>query len=266
VRSSPFRFVAGLVPFGTDFGNGAADRQFFQIDNERARCLCAKQAVSATRHAVLARDGAEEHVHQRVLPWIRKTLATEHPNLFAPAPDSYRAVAANVQEDLVVLHRRQDGTDAAIMVDVCFPSDWRPERIVGTGFRFIHGPVPGFADSDAQAAAMVAAMIDRGPHVRFVWTLTADDHLDHHPEQGRHTAWRDATQGFLRVERQVTVPFTEVNASLFLIRTYLYGFADLGRAQRVTIARALQTMPEAAARYKNFLASKSTILRLLDAD
>jgi hypothetical protein len=263
VQATPFRFRAGFHPFGTDFGNGPADRQFFQIDAQRERYRREKRRVNPARHRLLARDDAEGAVHALVLDWIQTTLAREHPGRCAPPLDSYREIAAQIQEDLVVMHRRDDGSDAAILVDVCFPSDWRPERIAGTDFRFIHGPVPGFAERPAEARALVRAMIERGPHIRFVWTLTADDELDHHPEEGRRIAWEATEQGYLRVERQVTVPFPFVNAALFLIRTYLYPFAELTGGQRGRIARALETMPEAAARYKGFLAARPAILRLL---
>lgn len=263
VKPAPFRFQAGLAPFGTDFGNGAADRQFFQIDCQRARYMDAKQRVNPSRHRVLARDAAERCVHSRVLPWIQTTLQREHPQLFGQTPETYRDLAGQVQEDLVVMRRCTDGSDAAVAVDVSFPSDWRPERIIGTDFRFIHGPVPGFADREPQARALVSAMIERGPHVRFVWTLTADGELDHHPEEGRRTSWQESKQGFLRVERQVTVPFREVDASLFLIRTYLYPFGELTNEQRQRIAWALETMPADAGRYKGFFVAMPAIGRLL---
>jgi hypothetical protein len=263
VRSTPHRFQAGLLPFGTDLGNGETDRRFFQIDTQRERYLALKTRVDGARHRVLERDAYERRVHQRVLAWIRETLHGEQPVLFAQPPDSYRDIAAAVQEDLVVLHRTADGRNAAIAVDVCFPSDWRPERIVGTDFRFIHGPVPGFADSEAQAAAMVAAMIDRGPYVRFVWTLKPSDDLDLHPEEGRHATWDDAAIGFLRVERQVTVPFPGVGASLFLIRTYLYAFSSLSAAERTVLRTAVERLPAPVARYKGLAAAQGLILSKL---
>jgi hypothetical protein len=263
VKPTPFRLQAGLLPFGTDFGNGRTDREFFQLDEQRERYLRAKGAVDPSRHAVLCRDDGERRTHATVVPWIRRTLAAEHPEVARGVAEEYRALSLAVQEDLVVLHRGAGGDDAAILVDVSFPSDWRPDRIAGTDFRFIHGPVPGFADAAAQAASMVTAMIERGPYVRFVWTLAADDFLDHHPEQGRRRAWSEATEGFLRVERQVTVPFAEAQASLFLIRTYLYPFSDLTGEEREVLRRSLATMPPEAARYKSFTAAMPDILRLL---
>ena len=263
IKPSAFRFQAGLHPFGTDFGNGAADGLYFQVDEQWRHYVREKGRGSPARHGVLGRTADERRANQRVLDWVRETARREHPDLFAIPPQTLRGIAARVQEDLVVVHRRADGRDAAIAVDVSFPSDWRPERIIGTDFRFIHGPVPGFADNDAQARSLVSAMIDRGPYVRFVWTLKADDDLDHHPDAGPHRGWSPDGEGFLRVERQVTVPFPEVSAALFLIRTYLYGFRSLSAAERSALAKAVQTMPAAAAAYKGLVEPREIILALL---
>ena len=263
VKPTTFRFQAGLVPFGIDFGNGDADRRYFQVDEQRDHYLLAKRAVNPRRHRVLERNAAERDALAAVLAWVRATLRREHPALFSPPPENYRGIADQIQEDLVVMHRRGDGTNAAILVDVCFPSDWYPDRVAGTDFRFIHGPVPGFADADAQARSMVSAMIDRGPYVRFVWTLKADDFLDHHPEEGRHGSWSDEGAGFLRVERQLTVPFADVDTALFIIRTYIYPFASLRADDRRRIADAVEAMPIEAARYKGLVDAKPIILGLL---
>ena len=170
----------------------------------------------------------------------------------AGEPDAfYAAVVAVVQEDFVVIRRDAERTaEAAIAVFVSFPAGWRPERILGASFREIHGPVPGFADDPAQARAIAATMIERGPYVRFVWTITADDHLDHHSDEGRREPWREESRGWLRVERQVTVPFPAEESALFLIRTYLYAFDDLAPRQREILSRALRAMPDPVARYK----------------
>lgn len=263
VRPSPFRFQAGLHPFGTDFGNGAADRRYFQTDDQRARYLDEKRRIDPRRHRVDAGDDRQRRAMARVLEWTAATLAAEQPDRFTPAPTALRAIGAAVQEDLVVLHRRADGRDAVIATDVSFPSDWRPEAIVGADFRAVHGPVPGFADDPAQARSLVAAMIERGPYVRFVWTLKPDDRLDHHPERGPFPPWSADGDGFLRVERQVTVPFPDVAASLFLIRTYLYPFTALEPAERAALDRAVQAMPEPAARYKSIAACRAVVRGLL---
>lgn len=246
---------AGLRPFGTDFGNADVDRQFFQLDSEATRYREAKRRTPATRSDVVANTTAETRAHTTVLEWIHTTWNEEHsddplPSLPSSPQDAYAAVARHVQEDLTVLAREGEGPEAAIAVFVDFPSGWRPERILGTTFAEIHGPVPGFAEDAEQAHSMVASMIDRGPYVRFVWTLSADDALDHHPEEGGRRAWSDAERAWLRVERQVTVPFPSVGASLFLIRTYVYPFEDLTREERAQLREAVRAMPPEVAQYK----------------
>lgn len=162
------------------------------------------------------------------------------------------------------------------MLHVCFPSSWRPERLLGASFSEIHQPVPGFAKNERAEQSMIKAMIDHGPYVRFVWTLSADDYLDHHPVFGESnnqnacaalpapiTQWQTASQGWLRVERQVSVGFPKLNAAVFLIRVYVYSFAQLSTRRRQTLANAVASMPEDIARYKAIAGHRKTILSLL---
>jgi len=265
VRRAPLRMEAGLRRFGTDFGNGDVDRLFFQRDREEARYLAAKAAAPPGRHGVLARDEAERRVHRRVQEWMQAQLAQEHPDVAAQCDGTYASLAARVQEDFAVLHRPQRD-ESAIAMFVSIPSGWRPERLLGASFRTIHGPVPSFADVEAQSASMVASMIERGPYVRFVWTLAADDHLDHHPEEGKRSPWSAAGAGWLRVERQVMVPFPAESASLFLIRVYVYPFAALSPEERETLAAAIEAMPDDVARYKGLAGEPREIALSLLAD
>ncbi len=248
VRDRPYRMEVGLSRLGTDFGNGAADALFFQVDSERQRYLRCK-AELAIAGEELSETESQRRVHDAVISWMVATLAREHPQI-AVAQPTYAAVAAVLQEDFAVVQRDESGDDRAIAVFVSFPSGWRPETILGAGFKEIHGPVPGFAMADAANASMVATMIERGPFVRFVWTITADDHLDHHPERGRREPWREDGKGWLRVERQVTVPFAAEDAALFLIRVYNYPFESLSAAERAVLRRSLEQMPAEIAAYK----------------
>lgn len=263
VRPRPYRMEAGLVPFGRDFGNGPRDRLYFQVDDELDRYRRARREVGTRRHRLLEGGRARRACHEAVLAWMSAVLQREHPDLAGGTPRSYGALAAAVQEDFAVLRRRPDGRSEAVAVFVSFPSGWRPEAIGGADFARIHEPVPGFAENPAAAASMVTAMIERGPYVRFVWTVTADDRLDHHPDTSRRVAWADATQGWLRVERQVTVPFPAVGAALFLIRTYLYPFGSLGAGERRVLAAALEQMPPEIARYKGLAGEAGSIARRL---
>jgi hypothetical protein len=251
VVQRPYQMEVGLSRLGTDFGNGAVDRHFFQVDAERQRYLRAKREAPAHRYSCLRRGGEDDRVHAAVIGWIRHTVAREHPEIAAQSRlETYEEVSRSVQEDFAVVHLNDRGESEMAAVYVGLPSGWRPERVIGASFAATHGPVPDFADRTETVDSMVRTMIERGPYVRFVWTISADDNLDHHPEEGRRTAWSEGGPGWLRVERQVTVPFAVQRASLFLIRVYLYPFDSLDSSQRDTLAVALESMPAAIQRYK----------------
>ncbi len=279
VSAKPLRMQAGLLRFPVDLGNGDADTRSFQLDDEAPRYLAAKLALlapggspSGPRHALRERNSAEARAHAAVLAWIDRTLDREHPDrprLTEPPRSAYDARLRLLQEDAVVLQRDAEGRDAAIMVHVYFPSGWRPERMLGASFAAIHRPVPDFADDARAARSMVDAMVERGPYLRFIWALYPDDVLDHHPEDGGRVPWPAAAgqsgAGVLRIERQITVPFPDVDASLFLIRTYLRPFATLEPIERGTLVRAIEGMSEPIRRYKGVLGHEATILGLLHA-
>ncbi len=252
---------AGLSRFGTDFGNGAADSRFFQFDAQVEVTLAAKRAV-LSRFGPMpgpwCRTAAELDVHRAVLSWLGATLEREAPERCHGAPptplepgEHYDFFARQLQEDFAVVHVDESGKNAVIAAHVCFPSGWRPERILGQDFLAIHAPIPEFERVGNASPALVSAMITRGPYVRFVWTLSADAALDHHPDHGQRASFADpGATGYLRVERQLTVPFPEVRASLFLIRTYLYPFDSLDELQRRDLGSAVEAMSPALRQYK----------------
>ena len=277
VEPTALRMRPRLQPFGADFGNGAADQRYFQRDTSeplylRAKSTPARPGSSAPRERYrVARGEAEDAAHHAVLAWIDQLPEADRPA--APFGDDsrdphtrYVALSDAVQEDFVVQQRDDSGNDRAIAAYVCFPSGWRPESILGWSFQRIHEAVPDFADHDAPARSLVTAMVERGPYVRFVWTICADDNLDHHPEEGARSRFGPGARlGWLRIERQVTVPFVDQQASLFLIRTYLRAFSSLSAAEREILRRALSSMPESTARYKGLADSLSHAIAALAA-
>jgi hypothetical protein len=258
-----------LQPFGTDFGNGDLDRHYFQRDRLEDEYRARTRGGPRERFRVAEGSAREDAAHAAVLDWSTTTLANERPDVTLPdagasVRERYVAIRDAVQEDFVVQLRDEDGGDRAIAVFVCFPSHWRPEGILGWSFQRIHAAVPEFADESAAAESLATAMIERGPYVRFVWTVVAHAELDHHPEDGPGTRFEaGAREGWLRVERQVTVPLPEQHASLFLIRTYLTPFAELDTSERDVLAAAIRCMPEASARYKGIEERREFILGAL---
>jgi hypothetical protein len=256
IQSTPLKMVAGLRAFGADFGQGALDQRYFQRDGERARYLAAKRAVAPERHWLAGEDEEAACAREAALRWLRETLAREDPEALAEADqdlearDPFDAIARAVQEDFAVLCAGEHDEGRTVALDVRFPSGWHPERLAQASFRAIHAPVPGFVDSALAARSMVRAMTERGPYVRFVWTLCRDEVLDHHPERTNAGSWDHAERLFLRVERQVSVALPAARASVFLIRTYVYPYASLCADQRTTVRAALAAMPSDVRHYK----------------
>jgi hypothetical protein len=265
VKPEPLRMQAGLFRFGTDFGNGAADHAFLPRDATTARYLAEKAQVLALhpqRDGSSIRDELDERAFAAAEAWLLETLRAE--GLVTTLPGSRPALTRALVEDFAVLRRHADGTDRVLWLQACFPSGWRPEDVLGQSFARIHARIPAFEAVASKAASLVEAMVTRGPYVRFVWTISADDALDHHPEQGRRLAWSPTTaRGFLRVERQITVPFPDLSACVFLIRTYLYGFDELCDEHRETLALALELMPPELVRYKQLTSAVPRALQLL---
>ena len=192
----------------------------------------------------------DRSAHCKSLEWFWRTLHAEYPQL--PTCDPSLDISAQwdfasslIQSDIAVISAPPN--DKIITTRISFPSGWAPERIIGQSFWGLHGPVPTFANRKANAENLANAMCTKGPFVRFVWTVCGDDTLDHHPQTHR-PLWDGLTGGYLRVERQLTVPLGL--CSVFLIRTYLYPLDELDAISRHILGVSLSKMPANFARYK----------------
>ncbi len=269
VIDGPLRVQPSLTRLGTDFGNGPADSLAFQRDECTPAYLKQKAAVLARSdfQAGMERTPAAEIAVTHVLDWMRERLLGEHgidvPRHADPAATA-DALARALAEDFVILTRGEAG-ERCSLVHVCFPSNWHPERVFGLGFAALHSPVPGFAALGPAIPRLVRAIFERGPYVRFVWTVCPDAQLDHHPDRARPSWPVVDGRGYLRVERQSLFPFPEQDASLFLIRTYLYEFTQLTPSERSTLRGALTQLPREMLRYKGLETQLPHILQALCA-
>jgi dimethylamine monooxygenase subunit A len=252
VKAEPLRMQPGLLRFGTDFGNGEADQRFFPGDETAALYLAAKARVLAAypeRERRCVESEQEGACLAAAEAWFSETLVAEGQASASRAVGE--GLGRELAEDFAVLHVNDARVDRVLWLSACFPSGWRPEHVIGRSFSQIHRVIPAIDRVLRGSRGLVEAMVTRGPYVRFVWTISADDELDHHPEQGKRRPWtNDTMQGFLRVERQTTIPLPVVRGSIFLIRTYLYRFDELTRDRRDVLAQALAQMPLAVAKYK----------------
>ena len=249
--SGKYEVKPGLMPLGTDYGNGAADGWTFQFDSGFAAYRSVKRAARAERLGKYyqTHDFAPE-IAGTVNRFVARRLADEHPGLFAldergealtlhcaltgetlqfdaemrhvtatdadpPYADAFDALAVQVQEDLAVV-RRVEGKDWACAIHLCFPYRWTAEEKIGLDFVTMHLAVPGM--ETFRKPGMVTNMIKFGPFTRFVWELCTDDRLNHHKEPPPGIdleAWRER-------------PFDPQQPRLFLRveREVLHGFPE----------------------------------------
>lgn len=213
--SGKYEVKPGLVPLGTDFGNGAADALTFQFDASFRDYRKVKERARAERlEKYYQTRGFAPEILGTVCRFVARRLAEEHAGLFAleeggrettlrcaltgetlqfdpemrrvagadanpPYADPFDALAAQVQEDLAVV-RRVDGKDWACAIHLCCPYRWTAEEKIGLDFVTMHLPVPGM--ETFRKPGMVTNMIKWGPFTRFVWELCTDDRLNHHRE------------------------------------------------------------------------------------
>ena len=266
VSEKPLSMSPGINHFGTDFGNGERDLLYFQRDAQFSIYIETKKQVETDRHWAFFENDQHKLLHQKAINWILKKqevelaikpseVHLETANSQVNLLETYTELSFNVQEDIALI---ADQPASLIMGNISMPSFWAPQRIKGANFWQIHQPVPTFPRDEITGNRLVSLISSKGPYVRFVWTVANDDRLDHHPDKGR-TSWQEDQKLYLRVERQVTIPFEGLGA-LFLIRTYLYSFSELTQTELNILKTAIKSMPENIARYKGLWDGKDVIV------
>ncbi|AUT00636.1 hypothetical protein CLI64_09650 [Nostoc sp. CENA543] len=211
----------GMMAFGSCFGNGQADKQVFQIDENFADYRQAKLLARAERLSKYYQSyDYSQTVAGAIARLIVERLTQEHPQYFdyqkstansfifysrltneklyldanwelqrvegstvSPVyASTLDALAAQIQEDITVICCGNDGRNWLSAIHLCYPNHWSAEEKIGKDFAAIHTPVAGIEKINRRADAIVNTMIYRQPMVRFAWGLSTDTRLNHHPE------------------------------------------------------------------------------------
>ena len=212
IRGGRYDVAPALRPLDTPFGNGEADRQVFQLDDRFSECRSNKRACRSAlpgRHRYSGDLEPEAACHAAA--FIAQQLAREHPAWFSLAEtpggtrlecrltgetlyfdrgmrldrvegsagvlayaDALDALCSQFQEDLAIVRAEPGRGDWLAAYQICAPTHWAPEEKAGKSFAAIHAPVPGIEPIVRVADAMVDAMVNRGPFVRFVWGIDTD--------------------------------------------------------------------------------------------
>ncbi|MBX3745802.1 MAG: DUF3445 domain-containing protein [Verrucomicrobiae bacterium] len=189
------------------------------------------------------------------------------PDAGSSQPSSVWDLTAPLEPDLIWLTR---GTAGHRMVAglVCFPSSWAPEERIGLPIEAIHQVVPGLNPALGDAIERFLQRLPEGiAWLRANWGIAASPERNQHPLRRlpRLTPPLDPAGVWVRIEHQALVALPESDGILFGIRIEQSPIDDFRRNPALAsgLARALQTMPEAMARYKGLADVRDELIRVL---
>lgn len=312
LKNGRYEVNPGLHPFGTDFGNGEQDKLVFQFDRDFARYRQSKiEARQERLSKYYLTSGLSPESIRGVVKFILHRLVEEWPLLFSlandgkrlvlraeltkeelifnenydlvsqlsdldtPYADAFDALTMQIQEDLAIwcLDKEQE-KEWLGACHVFSPNHWNPEEKIGKTFAEAHIPVAHIERINKVSMAIVDAIVNKGPYVRFAWGVATDNRLNHHPvppQSLTDDTWTgrrftlENPELFLRVERQTLWPFPKEGASLFAIRTYFVKAQTfLGKPEFLDpLISAIETMTPEARKYKGLTETASDIVQWL---
>jgi len=307
--SGRYEMKAGLAPLSTDLGNGEQDGQVFQLDSGFGEYRRVKELARAEKldKYYQVRD-CDPELMGTVARFIAGRLVEEHPEKFSleegdgevvlncglsgevlrfdaemrevrgetgmpPYSDPLDALAMQVQEDLSVVCRVGE-KDWVCAIHLSCPHTWTAESKIGMDFVTMHAHVPGM--NRIRRAGMVNVMVEAQGLARFVWSLSTDRRLNHHPEVPAGVdaaAWEEKhfdpanPRLFLRVEREVLWGFQERDAALFALRTSFRDCEEVRRDPALCepLCASIESMSPELLAFKGLADSRDDILAWLKA-
>ncbi len=229
-------FAIGLKPLDI--------KDWIEVDRHLPAYLDEKQRLlGIVRHKVLASEAGTETSQQEILDTLVAHLlanfpdtyrlhdrtieiipAKRHVDLDNPDLPILHIAASLTQEDLVLMHKSENGWRLAA-ASLCFPSAWNLHEKFGRPMHEIHKPVPGFSEG-TRNAELIARMFDKlqpnQPVIRWNWSLYGDANL-YHPESDNNMKRRFGEHGdqiVIRMERQTLRKMPESGDLLFTIRIH----------------------------------------------
>ncbi len=256
--------------FSMKMGQGAA-REFFQstppdegILAERERWL-----LSARGDCARLLPGGEQLVESLWTlagTWAGGNVSTQHPQpqLF----DKLIELGHRWEPDFLVLAPGHDGQFILQAGCVCFPSGWSLREKMGKPLEFIHEVVPGLNPAiGSRIQTFLARMRPGVGWRRSNWGISSSPERRQHPDRriNRLDSHTVPESTWVRIEHQVLTRLPDGEGILFGIRVENVAMPEFQRdgVLRTGLRRALATMPDAVARYKNIGPARSALVRYL---
>jgi hypothetical protein len=275
---------------------------WIEVDGYLEAQLAEKGRLEAEHGAsVFAAEPGTEAAQREVLSLLIEHLPARFPEIYRRAGDtmyvasSGRAIdlanpgvpplkiaARLVQEDLVLMRRRENGWRICA-ASLSFPSSWSLAEKFGKPLREIHRPVPHFGHG-TRSDDLIERMFDKlqGQLVeRFNWSLQPDAGLykplssmqrDDRAEKAvsRFPGIDAASVAFIRVERQTVRKLPVSGDVLFTIRIHLDPMSALrAHPERARIAASfagqLAALERSELDYKGLAADRDRLVAALEA-
>ena len=181
-----------------------------------------------------------------------------------------------VQEDIAITMKNSQGKDFVAALHLSFPNHWDPREKFMQDFNFVHSPIANIEPLINISDKIVNMMFEKGPYKRFAWGISTDTRLNHHPEaplnidinEWKGRSYREGSNLFLRIERQIIWPIKKLGASVFTIKTYFFDIKDLVQNSQDALDQlisAIDSMNDASLNYKGLVNDRGPILCFLRA-
>ena len=236
----------GLKKLGED--------KHFIVDGMYPSYMAEKKIFDSTDQYYI--NNASDEVTETSFKWIKDTLQKEYE--WEPFGHNFDFICLEIQEDVCVMQN-----DSLVIAHVCFPSWWGPEEKMGMSMGEMHADVPGMDKTKYEQ--IWNACLRKGPYLRYNWTLTNSPQLNQHPKYNIGKDF-DGEDLFLRVERRVLVGLPEIDAVIFLIRTFVNNIDELNCCERAEVGKAVQGMNRQELEYKGLFNVKEKVIRRLTKD
>ena len=253
--------------------------------DEKERLCC-----SHLPQVFCAEEGTED-AQQECLDMLAAHLARDHAGLYRlqdgifnfagrsvalaqPGMPPLRIAGSLVQDDLVILRRRETGWHV-VAGYVAFPSAWSLPEKFGLPMEQVHAPVPGF-NAGTRNAALINRIFDNlqvdQPAMRFNWSVYPAGDLFWPPEvSSEHgkAPFVPATN-IVRVERQTLRRLPKTGDIVFTIRIYIDPIRALlaqpdGKALAIALADRLEDFSPDQLDYKGMTKKKAALVEFLRA-
>ncbi len=222
----------------------STDKEMFIQQKQLNPFLGIKPSIAARKDTYFKSGELDDKVFHAINKLIKEKHPYYHDICVSKPEYTFTSRCLLIQEDLCI-HFVNNDRDWLGLILAYFPAGWNPEEIIGKSYSEIHKDIPGMSVDNAKK--IVNACVNNGPFERFVWGVVYDNELNYHKSLPR--AKFDINNPFFRIkiERQVTVGFPELNCFLFVLRHF---YIEEGDVDKQALLSSLNSMNEEQKIYK----------------